>query len=308
MLTLKPTSTRPLADACHVAAAASAPRPSRAPLRCRALSLALDGPPRFMGILNVTPDSFSDGGEHAALDAAIAHAHAMIADGADIIDIGGESTRPGSHSVPLEEEIQRVIPVVQRLRHETKALISIDTNKAPVAQAAMDAGADIINDITGLRGDANMPSVVSQSGAGVIIMHMKGTPRTMQDAPAYLDIISEIGDFFRQSVALALSSGVDPMSIALDPGIGFGKTPEHNRQLLVGIGSFTKTGHPILVGTSRKSFLGWLAGSTAMDDRFWPGVATTSLCRERGARIFRVHDVKPHHDALRMTEAILNHV
>jgi dihydropteroate synthase len=172
----------------------------------------------------------------------------------------------------------------------------------------MDAGADIINDITGLRGDENMPSVVSQSGAGVIIMHMKGTPRTMQDAPAYQDIMSEIGDFFRQSVALALSSGIDPMSIALDPGIGFGKTPEHNRQLLVEIGSFAKTGHPILVGASRKSFLGWLAGSSAMDDRFWPGVATTSLCRERGAKIFRVHDVKPHHDALRMTEAILNHV
>jgi dihydropteroate synthase len=232
----------------------------------------------------------------------------LVEEGADILDIGGESTRPGSHSVPLEEEIQRVIPVIERLRRETKALISIDTNKAPVAQAAMDAGADIINDITGLHGDENMPRVVSQSGAGVIIMHMKGTPRTMQDAPAYQDIMSEIGDFFRQSVALALSFSIDPMSIALDPGIGFGKTPEHNRQLLAGIGSFAKTGHPILIGASRKSFLGWLAGSTAMEDRFWPGVATTSLCRERGARIFRVHDVKPHHDALRMTEAILNHV
>ncbi|MCX6973551.1 MAG: dihydropteroate synthase [Verrucomicrobia bacterium] len=276
--------------------------------KVRGQSLDLTHRALLMGIVNVTPDSFSDGGSFLDPLAACTHGLKLVEEGADILDIGGESTRPGSQSVPLEEEIQRVIPVIERLRQETKALISIDTNKAAVAQAAMDAGADIINDITGLRGDANMPSVVSQSGAGVIIMHMKGTPRTMQDAPAYQDIMSEIGDFFRQSVALALSSGIDPMSIALDPGIGFGKTPEHNRQLLVEIGSFAKTGHPILVGASRKSFLGWLAGSTAMEDRFWPGVATTSLCRERGARIFRVHDVKPHHDALRMTEAILNHV
>ena len=276
--------------------------------KVRGQSLDLTHRALLMGIVNVTPDSFSDGGSFLDPLAACKQGLKLVEEGADILDIGGESTRPGSHSVPLEEEIQRVIPVIEKLRRETKALISIDTNKAPVAQAAMDAGADIINDITGLRGDANMTSVVSQSGAGVIIMHMKGTPRTMQDAPAYQDIMSEIGDFFRQSVALALSSGIDPMSIALDPGIGFGKTPEHNRQLLVEIGSFAKTGHPILVGASRKSFLGWLAGSSAMDDRFWPGVATTSLCRERGAKIFRVHDVKPHHDALRMTEAILNHV
>ena len=276
--------------------------------KVRGQSLDLTHRALLMGIVNVTPDSFSDGGSFLDPLAACKQGLKLVEEGADILDIGGESTRPGSHSVPLEEEIQRVIPVIQRLRQETKALISIDTNKAAVAQAAMDAGADIINDITGLRGDENMPSVVSQSGAGVIIMHMKGTPRTMQDAPAYQDIMSEIGDFFRQSVALALSSGIDPMSIALDPGIGFGKTPEHNRQLLVEIGSFAKTGHPILVGASRKSFLGWLAGSSAMDDRFWLGVATTSLCRERGAKIFRVHDVKPHHDALRMTEAILNHV
>jgi len=276
--------------------------------KVRGQSLDLTQRALLMGIVNVTPDSFSDGGSFLDPRAACKQGLKLVEEGADILDIGGESTRPGSHSVPLEEEIQRVIPVIERLRRETKALISIDTNKAPVAQAAMDAGADIINDITGLRGDENMPRVVSQSGAGVIIMHMKGTPRTMQDAPAYQDIMSEIGDFFRQSVALALSFGIDPMSIALDPGIGFGKTPEHNRQLLAGIGSFAKTGHPILIGASRKSFLGWLAGSSAMEDRFWPGVATTSLCRERGAKIFRVHDVKPHHDALRMTEAILNHV
>lgn len=261
-----------------------------------------------MGIVNVTPDSFSDGGSFLDPVAACKHGLKLVEEGAGILDIGGESTRPGSESVPLEEELQRVIPVIQGLRRETNVLISIDTNKAPVARAAMDAGADIINDITGLRGDANMAGVAAQFGAGVIIMHMKGTPRTMQDAPAYQDIVSEIGDFFRQSIAVAVSSGIDPMSIALDPGVGFGKTPEHNRQLLAGIGAFAQAGRPILVGASRKSFLGWLAGSTAMEDRFWPGVATTSLCRERGARIFRVHDVKPHHDALRMTEAILNYV
>ena len=262
----------------------------------------------LMGIVNVTPDSFSDGGSFLDPVAACKHGLKLVEEGAGILDIGGESTRPGSESVPLEEELQRVIPVIQGLRRETNVLISIDTNKAPVARAAMDAGADIINDITGLRGDANMAGVAAQFGAGVIIMHMKGTTRTMQDAPAYQDIVSEIGDFFRQSIAVAVSSGIDPMSIALDPGVGFGKTPEHNRQLLAGIGAFAQAGRPILVGASRKSFLGWLAGSTAMEDRFWPGVATTSLCRERGARIFRVHDVKPHHDALRMTEAILNHV
>ena len=276
--------------------------------KVRGQSLDLAQRALLMGIVNVTPDSFSDGGSFLDPVAACKHGLKLVEEGAGILDIGGESTRPGSDSVLLEEELQRVIPVIQGLRRETKVLISIDTNKAPVARAAMDAGADIINDITGLRGDANMAGVAAQFGAGVIIMHMKGTPRTMQDAPAYQDIVSEIGDFFRQSIAVAVSSGIDPMSIALDPGVGFGKTPEHNRQLLGGIGAFAQTGRPILVGTSRKSFLGWLAGSTAMEDRFWPGVATTSLCRERGARIFRVHDVKPHHDALRMTEAILNYV
>lgn len=276
--------------------------------KVRGQSLDLTHRALLMGIVNVTPDSFSDGGSFLDPVAACKHGLKLVEEGADILDIGGESTRPGSEGVPLEEELQRVIPVIQGLRRETKVLISIDTNKAPVAQAAMDAGADIINDITGLRGDANMAGVAAQFGAGVIIMHMKGTPRTMQDAPAYQDIVSEIGDFFRQSIAVAVSSGIDPMSIALDPGVGFGKTPEHNRLLLGGIGAFAQTGRPILVGASRKSFLGWLADSTAMEDRFWPGVATTSLCRERGARIFRVHDVKPHHDALRMTEAILNYV
>ena len=261
-----------------------------------------------MGIINTTPDSFSDGGSFMDPQAALAHGLAMVADGAEILDIGGESTRPGAQGVSADEEIQRVLPVIRALRQECQVLISIDTSKAAVARAALDAGADIINDITGLRGDADMPALAASSKAGVVIMHMQGEPRTMQVAPTYEDVVSEVGEFFRHSLAGAVASGIDPMCIALDPGIGFGKSPEHNRRLLAELSVFLGLGRPLLVGVSRKSFLGWLAGSAAMDDRFWPGVALTSLCRERGARILRVHDVKPHTEALRMTEAIIGHV
>ena len=261
-----------------------------------------------MGILNATPDSFSDGGSFLEPEAALSHGLAMVADGADILDIGGESTRPGAERVSVDEEIRRVLPVIRALRRESGVLISIDTSKAAVAQAALDEGADIINDITGLRGDPDMPTLAAASKAGVVIMHMQGEPRTMQVAPAYDDVVREVGEFFRHSLERAVGSNIDLMRIAFDPGIGFGKTPEHNRRLLAGLSSFSVFGRPLLVGVSRKSFLGWLAGSPAMEDRFWPGVALTSLCRERGARILRVHDVKPHTEALRMTEAILGHV
>jgi len=261
-----------------------------------------------MGILNATPDSFSDGGSFLEPGAALSHGLAMVADGADILDIGGESTRPGAERVSVDEEIRRVLPVIRALRRESGVLISIDTSKAAVAQAALDEGADIINDITGLRGDPDMPALAAASKAGVVIMHMQGKPRTMQVAPAYDDVVREVGEFFRHSLERAVGSNIDLMRIAFDPGIGFGKTPEHNRRLLAGLSSFSVFGRPLLVGVSRKSFLGWLAGSPAMEDRFWPGVALTSLCRERGARILRVHDVKPHTEALRMTEAILGHV
>jgi dihydropteroate synthase len=261
-----------------------------------------------MGIINATPDSFSDGGSFLDPQAALAHGLRMVADGADILDIGGESTRPGAQSVEADEEIRRVLPVIQALRRESQVLISIDTSKAAVARAALDAGADIINDVTGLRGDPEMPALAASSQAGMIIMHMQGEPRTMQFAPTYDDVVREVGDFFRQSLARSVASAIDPMRIALDPGIGFGKSPEHNRRLLAELSTFLEFGRPLLIGVSRKSFLGWLAGSTAMDDRFWPGIALTSLCRERGARILRVHDVKPHTEALRMTEAILGDV
>ena len=263
---------------------------------------------RVMGIINATPDSFSDGGSFLDPQAALAHGLQMVAEGAEILDIGGESTRPGAQSVEADEEIRRVLPIIQALRRESQVLLSIDTSKAAVARAALDAGADIINDVTGLRGDPDMPALAASTSAGVVIMHMQGQPRTMQVAPTYDDVVEEVGNFFRQALARSVACGIDPMRIALDPGIGFGKTPEHNRRLLAELSAFLEFGRPLLVGVSRKSFLGWLAGSSAMDDRFWPGVALTSLCRERGARLLRVHDVKPHTEALRMTEAILGDV
>jgi dihydropteroate synthase len=263
---------------------------------------------RVMGIINATPDSFSDGGSFLDPQAALAHGLQMVAEGAEILDIGGESTRPGAQSVEADEEIRRVLPIIQSLRRESQVLLSIDTSKASVARAALDAGADIINDVTGLRGDPDMPTLAAASKAGIVIMHMQGQPRTMQVAPTYDDVVEEVGNFFRQALARSVACGIDPMRIALDPGIGFGKTPEHNRRLLAELSAFLEFARPLLVGVSRKSFLGWLAGSSAMDDRFWPGVALTSLCRERGARILRVHDVKPHTEALRMTEAILGDV
>ncbi len=259
----------------------------------------------IMGVLNVTPDSFSDGGSFASVAAAVAHGLQMVAEGAEIIDIGGESTRPGAVPVAADDELARVLPVVAALRKSGgDFLLSIDTSKAVVAEAAVEAGADVVNDISAL-GDPAMPEVVARTGAGVILMHMQGTPRTMQAAPHYSDVVAEVGDFFRQSMQRAVTCGIDPMSIALDPGIGFGKTPEHNRLLLRGLPAFGPIGRPLVVGVSRKSFLGWIAGSNDPAARFWPGVALTSFCRERGAKIFRVHDVQAHREALRMTEAIL---
>jgi dihydropteroate synthase len=257
-----------------------------------------------MGIVNVTHDSFSDGGAFLNPEAACAQGLALVAEGAKILDIGGESTRPGSEGVSAEEEIQRVLPVIQALRRATDIPISIDTSKASVARAALEAGADIINDVTGLRGDPEMMALAAELRAGVVVMHMQGTPRTMQSAPLYNDVVAEVGKFFRHSLERAVASSIDPMSIALDPGIGFGKTPAHNLALLAGLKSFASLGHPLLIGVSRKSLLGHLANSSAMEDRLWPGVALTALCRERGARIFRVHEAKPHVLALHTAEAL----
>ena len=261
-----------------------------------------------VGILNVTPDSFSDGGQFLDVDRAAAHALAMERDGAGLIDIGGESTRPGAESVSATEELARVIPVIRKIREVSTVRLSIDTTKAAVAEAALAAGADVVNDITALQGDPAMIGVVAGANCGVVLMHMQGTPRTMQTAPHYADVVGEVRDFLRQRLAAAVEMGIEPMRLVVDPGIGFGKTPEHNRQLLAHLDAFAELERPIYVGFSRKSFLKSLAAAESVADRESPGVALTSYCRERGARIFRVHDPKPHSQALRMTEAILAHV
>ena len=257
-----------------------------------------------MGVVNVTPDSFSDAGNFLDADTAVAHALQMESEGAQIIDIGGESTRPGAEAVDPEEELRRIVPVVEGVRARSAVIISIDTSKAVVAEAALSLGADIINDVTALRGDPRMPEVAAQSEAGVVLMHMQGDPRTMQENPRYTDVVAEVAEFLRQHVLTAIGYGMDAERIVIDPGIGFGKKPEHNLALLQSLERLVELGRPVLVGVSRKSFLRWLADAPATSDRFWPGIALTSFCREKGARLFRVHDPKPHSEALRMTEAI----
>lgn len=259
----------------------------------------------IMGVLNVTPDSFSDGGRLPTVEDAVRAAAQMEDDGAGIIDVGGESTRPGSLPVDLDEELRRVVPVIRGIRSRSDVVISIDTMKAAVADAAMEAGADIINDVSALRADEAMASVAARWRAGVVLMHMQGSPATMQQAPAYGDVVAEVEAFLGDSMRTAVAAGVEPEAVALDPGIGFGKLPVHNLELLRATPALCGIGRPVLLGVSRKSFLGWLAAAPEIGDRFWPGVALTSLGREWGARIFRVHDVAAHVQALRMTEAIL---
>jgi dihydropteroate synthase len=259
----------------------------------------------IMGVLNVTPDSFSDGGEFFSIDKAVARGLEIAAEGARIVDVGGESTRPGAEVVGVEEELRRVIPVIERLQAKIDIFISIDTSKSEVAKAALDAGASIINDVTGGRGDEKMLPLAAKRNAAFIIMHMQGNPQTMQVAPHYDDVVSEVADFFLQRYARALECGIDPMAIAFDPGIGFGKTLEHNLELIDRLGALRVQERPLVVGVSRKSFLAKLVGSSDMSDRLAPTVALTSLLRSRGANIIRVHDVKENVDALRVTEAVL---
>jgi len=258
-----------------------------------------------MGVLNVTPDSFSDGGRFFAVEKAIEHGVRMAAEGADIIDIGGESTRPGAEPVAAGEELRRVIPVIEKLRAKIDVPVSIDTSKAEVARAAIHAGASVVNDVTGGRGDEGMLPLIAETKSAFIIMHMQGTPRTMQNRPQYEDVVSEVADFFRQQYARAIGCDIDPMAIAFDPGIGFGKTLDHNLELLAQLERLRANDRPLVVGVSRKSFLEKLANSPEMKDRLAPAVALTALLRIRGADVFRVHDVKENVSALRVTEAIL---
>ena len=258
-----------------------------------------------MGVLNVTPDSFSDGGRFFSSAAAVAHALEMARAGAQIIDVGGESSRPGAEPVTAEEEMKRVIPVIEQLRGQTESFISIDTCKAEVAEAALEAGATMVNDISGGRADAAMLPLVARLGAAVIIMHMQGNPKTMQMAPSYSDVVDEVANFFRQQYARALQCGIDPMAIAFDPGIGFGKTLEHNLELLGNLERLRVEDRPTVIGLSRKSFLGTLTGTTEPVDRLTATVSLTALLRGRGAEVFRVHDVAPNVHALRVAEAVL---
>ncbi len=258
-----------------------------------------------MGILNVTPDSFSDGGRHVSTEAALEHARRMIRHGADIIDVGGESTRPGAGSVPPDEEIARSVPAIASLRREWDGLISIDTSKPAVAEAALAAGADIVNDIYGLRAPG-MADCCADHRCAVVVMHMQGEPRTMQIAPHYDDVVAEVRAFFEERLAMLTAAGIGPERIVWDPGIGFGKTVEHNLALLRALPALAVAGRPLLVGVSRKSFIGKVLGGGGPAERDWPTVALTAWTREAGAMIHRVHQVRANAEALRMTEAILH--
>lgn len=259
-----------------------------------------------MGVLNITPDSFSDGGQFLSPDRALTHAEQMIAEGADIIDIGGESTRPGSAFVSEEEELQRVIPVIEKLAAQTSVPISIDTTKPSVARAALAAGAEIVNDISALRFDPLIADEAARAGAGLVLMHSRGTPKTMQQLPPVEDILTEVIAGLRESIAVAQKHGVAPESLAIDPGIGFGKTVEQNVELIAKLDRLVIefADFPLLIGTSRKSFIGKLLDGAPADERLYGTIASIAASVLKGAHIVRVHDVKAAVDAIRVVDAI----
>jgi dihydropteroate synthase len=257
-------------------------------------------PPLVMGIVNVTPDSFSDGGRLTTEEAAVAHALRLVEDGADLLDIGGESSRPGAQPVPLEEELARVLPVLRRLAQRCSVPLSIDTTKAEVARQALDAGAHIINDITALQGDPAMADVVRRTRAGVVLMHMQGTPATMQLEPHYEDVLTEVRDFLQARLQASVEVGIASSQVVLDPGIGFGKTVEHNLQLLAHLEQLLQLGRPICLGVSRKGFLGSVLGRPVAE-RLAGSLATACWALAHGAAgILRVHDVAATRDAVRL--------
>jgi dihydropteroate synthase len=261
--------------------------------------------PVVMGVVNVTPDSFSDGGLYLDADAAVAHARELAAEGAGVVDVGGESTRPGAQPVALGEEIRRVVPVIERVAVSGGGgpVVSVDTRKAAVAGAALQAGARIVNDVSAFRHDPAMAGVVAGAGAGCILMHMLGDdPRTMQADPRYGDVVSAVKEFLEERLAYAVDAGVREDRVWLDPGIGFGKTVDHNLELLRRLDEIVAIGRPVVIGTSRKAFLGRLTGR-AERDREAGTIATNVIAYERGARIFRVHDVRAAADALTVAAA-----
>jgi dihydropteroate synthase len=256
-----------------------------------------------MGVVNVTPDSFSDGGRFLDPDKAVAHGLRLAVEGAAILDIGGESTRPGAPEVSAEEELRRVLPVIEGLAGAASAQVSIDTSKAGVAEAALKAGASMVNDVTALRGDVDMAAVIADAGADCCLMHMLGNPRTMQLDPRYDDVVAEVRAFLEERMEVAIDAGIAAERIFLDPGIGFGKTVEHNLELLRRVDELVAVGRPVVIGSSRKSFLGKLTGREEPGERIAGTVATCVLAYERGAQVFRVHDVAPVVDALKVAAA-----
>jgi len=261
-----------------------------------------DDVPKVMGIVNVTPDSFSDGGQWASADAAIAHGLKLVEEGADILDVGGESTRPGAAIVPVDEELRRVIPVVEALARRTDAPISIDTTKPEVARRAIDAGASIINDVSALR-EPGMVEIAAATGAGVVLMHMLGTPQTMQDNPVYNDVVAEVRAYLAERLAWCEARGVPRSRIAVDPGIGFGKTHEHNLSLLRNLDQFATLGCVLLIGVSRKGTLKKITGRS-MDRRMPSSVVCSLAACAMGAAVARVHDVGPMVDAIKVWNAV----
>jgi dihydropteroate synthase len=258
--------------------------------------------PSVIGIVNVTPDSFSEGGEHLRPDAAVAHARRLLSEGAALVDIGGESTRPGAHEVEAAEELRRVLPVLEGL---DGVPFSVDTSKAAVAARALALGAELVNDVTALRGDPDLAGVVAEAGAYVCLMHMRGKPRTMQDEPCYDDVVADVARFLEERLRFAVDQGIPEESICLDPGFGFGKTPNQNLQLLCRLDAITALGRPVLVGVSRKSTLGRILGDPAAtrgSDAASVGAAVAAF--DRGAAIFRVHDVRAHVEALAAAAAV----
>lgn len=253
--------------------------------------------PKLMGIVNVTPDSFSDGGRFVDVDRAVEHALQLVEQGADILDVGGESTRPGATPVDADEELRRVIPVIERLSTRTKAAISIDTMKAEIAREALAAGATIINDVSGLEFDPAMIDVATDSDCGVIVMHMQGTPQTMQIDPVYEDVVAEVHDYLAGRLDLLSSAGIAAERVVLDPGIGFGKTAEHNLQLLSHIAALHQLGRPVLIGHSRKRFLKKLLGRE-VEERLSGTIGVSIALAEQGVEILRVHEPQPVRDAL----------
>jgi dihydropteroate synthase len=280
------------------------PKSARILWKAGKFSWNLDGMALVMAILNVTPDSFSDGGLHLDPVDTLAAARRFIGEGADILDVGGESTRPGAAEVGSDDEISRVIPVIKKLVSIGTVAVSIDTCKAEVAAAGLAAGVAIVNDVTGLQ-DPAMIDVCASSDCGVVVMHMQGNPRTMQKSPTYEDVVSEIGSFFEERFETLVSAGIESERIVFDPGIGFGKSLSHNLELLNRVEDYRVHDRPILMGLSRKSFIGQLLGDSAMSRREFSTQALTALTRQRGAMIHRVHQVREAVQVLRMTEAVL---